>query len=59
MIITPARFEDAIIREYNKPEETSHYMMVNRNAFEIMCKTLDSMGYGAGVNRITEEEMTS
>ena len=59
MIITPARFEDAIKREYNKPEEASHYMMVNRNAFEIMCKTLDSMGYGAGVNRITEEEMTS
>lgn len=58
MIITPARFEDAINREYNKPTTDSHYMMVNRNAFEIMCKTLDSMGYGAGVNKILKEEKT-
>ena len=58
MIISPARFEDAVIREYNKPETDSHYMMVNRNAFELMLKTLDSMGYGAGVHRIREEETT-
>lgn len=58
MIITPARFEDAINREYNKPEEASHYTMVNRTTFELMLDTLDSMGYGAGVHRIREEETT-
>ena len=58
MIITPARFEDAVTKAYSKPESDSHYMMVNRNAFEIMCKTLDSMGYGAGINKILKEETT-
>lgn len=58
MIITPARFEDVVTKAYSKPESDSHYLMVNRTAFELMLDTLDSMGYGAGVHRIREEETT-
>lgn len=56
MIISPARFEDEISKTYSKPVEDSHYLMVNRDAFEIMCNTLVSMGYGAGVDKIFKEE---
>lgn len=58
MIISPARFEDEVNKIYGKSAESGHYSMVDRDIFELMLNTLDSMGYGAGVHKILEEETT-
>ncbi len=51
MIISPARFEDMVNQclESDADEYTKREIMG-----EIIVKTLTSMGYGAGIDRITD-----
>jgi len=54
MIITPARFEDEMIRISKIPgydPEGKH-----GRADDLMCKVLDSLGYGAGVKIFQDME---
>ena len=52
MIITPARFED-MVNECLKCS-IGNEQDKRIDLFKTMLKTLDSMGYGAGVKRIVE-----
>lgn len=56
MIISPARFEDAYKaitpRSVNKPEDLIGTIWMEPELFDLFCSTLDSLGYGATINRI-------
>lgn len=59
MIISPARFEDAYKaitpRIVNKPEDLAGAICMEPEVFNLFCSTLDSLGYGATINRIRAE----
>lgn len=52
MIITPANFED----EYNKIMESA-VLRTNpaKDVFNLMCDTLEYLGYGATIRRIRDD----
>ena len=52
MIITPANFED----EYNKIMESA-VLRTNpaKDVFNLMCDTLEFLGYGATIRRIRDD----
>lgn len=52
MIITPAKFEDMVVDCLKC--NISDQFDKKHDIFKTMLKTLDSMGYGAGVKRIVE-----
>ena len=53
MIITPANFED----EYNKIMESA-VLRTNpaKDVFNLMCDTLEYLGYGATIRRIRDDD---
>lgn len=59
MIISPARFEDAYKaitpRIVNKPEDLAGAICMESELFNLFCSTLDSLGYGATINKIKAE----
>ena len=57
MIISPARFEDAYnaIAPRTVAEDISGYYVVEPEVFNLFLSTLDSLGYGATINRIRAE----
>ena len=59
MIISPARFEDAYKaikpRIVNKPEDLAGVICMEPELFNLFCSTLDSLGYGATINKIKAE----
>ena len=57
MIITPAKFEDAYnaIVPRTVAEDMSGYYFVEPEVFNLFCSTLDSLGYGATINKIKAE----
>lgn len=48
-VITPAQLEDMMNDILEKAEKSGDKEMAHREADELLCRTLDSLGYGAGV----------
>ena len=45
MIISPARFEDQLHKIFEIPENEEKIKAVNEEVYDLMLRTLDSMGY--------------
>lgn len=56
MIITPAKFEDAYKavtpRIVNKQEDLVGLICMEPEVFNLLCSTLDSLGYGATIDKM-------
>ena len=56
MIITPAKFEDAYKaitpRTVNKPEDLAGAICMEPEVFDLLCSTLESLGYGATIDKM-------
>lgn len=48
-VITPAQLEDMMNDIFERSEKSEDKEASHREADELLCKTLDSLGYGAGV----------
>lgn len=59
MIISPARFEDEYNaipkRDINEWRDLTNAVVVPPELWDLICKTLESLGYGATIKRIMDE----
>lgn len=59
MIISPARFEDKYNaipkRTINEWEDLTNNVVLPPELWNLFCSTLDSLGYGATINKIKAE----
>jgi len=59
MIISPARFEDEYKaipkRTINEWEDLTNNVVLPPELWNLFCDTLDSLGYGATINKIKAE----
>ena len=56
MIITPARFEDEIKHLPDIPDPPVGMLVIQPELYTLMCETLISLGYEAGIKAIKEEQ---
>ncbi len=56
MIITPAKFEDTYKavtpRTVKKPEDLAGMICMEPEVFNLLCSTLESLGYGATIDKM-------
>lgn len=56
MIITPAKFEDAFKavtpRIVKKPDDLVGMICMEPEVFNLLCSTLESLGYGATIDKM-------
>lgn len=59
MIISPAKFEDEYNaipkRSINEWEDLTNNVVLPPELWDLICDTLDSLGYGATVRRIKDD----
>lgn len=56
MIITPARFEDEIQHLPDIPDPPIGMLVIQPELYELMCETLISLGYEAGIKAIKDKK---
>lgn len=56
-MMTPARFEDEVNRLMGNhiTYQGLSNVIVTKEVFDLMCETLNTLGYGSGVKRICED----